>query len=106
MLGTCFSSHRLVAKVTVTCRLSVTAAFRPMFVEADMPALERAIQRKQMGCYGWEAQAARLLRPVRQQKSPLMLPIPGTANISHLEENMAAKIQFSPEEWKKIEAAG
>ncbi|MEY2492291.1 MAG: pyridoxine 4-dehydrogenase [Verrucomicrobiota bacterium] len=41
------------------------------------------------------------------QKSPVMLPIPGTANISHLEENMAAaKIQLSPEEWKKIEAAG
>jgi pyridoxine 4-dehydrogenase len=40
------------------------------------------------------------------QKSPVMLPIPGTANIAHLEQNMAAaKIQFSPEEWKKIEAA-
>jgi aryl-alcohol dehydrogenase-like predicted oxidoreductase len=40
------------------------------------------------------------------QKSPVMLPIPGTANIAHLEQNMAAaKIQLSPEEWKKIEAA-
>jgi pyridoxine 4-dehydrogenase len=40
-------------------------------------------------------------------KSPVMLPIPGTANIAHLEENMAAaKIQLTPEEWKKIEAAG
>jgi pyridoxine 4-dehydrogenase len=40
------------------------------------------------------------------QKSPVMLPIPGTANITHLEENMAAaKIQLSPEEWKKIEGA-
>ncbi len=40
------------------------------------------------------------------QKSLVMLPIPGTANIAHLEENMAAaKIQLSPEEWKKIEAA-
>src|SRR3954447_14515105 len=38
------------------------------------------------------------------QKSPVMLPIPGTANIAHLEENMAAtKIQLAPEEWKKIE---
>ncbi|MGI9115129.1 MAG: hypothetical protein DLM52_00700 [Chthoniobacterales bacterium] len=35
-----------------------------------------------------------------------MLPTPGTANLSHLEENMAAeKIQLSPEQWKKIEAA-
>jgi pyridoxine 4-dehydrogenase len=41
------------------------------------------------------------------QKSSVMLPIPGTANIAHLEENMAAaKIQLSPEEWKKIEGAG
>jgi pyridoxine 4-dehydrogenase len=41
------------------------------------------------------------------QKSPVMLPIPGTANISHLEENMAAaRIQLAPGEWKKIEAAG
>ena len=39
------------------------------------------------------------------QRSPVMLPIPGTANIAHLEENMAAaKIQFTPEDWKKIEA--
>jgi pyridoxine 4-dehydrogenase len=41
------------------------------------------------------------------EKSLVMLPIPGTANIAHLEENMAAaKIQLSPDEWKKIEVAG
>lgn len=40
------------------------------------------------------------------QKSSVMLPIPGTENIAHLEQNMAAaKIQLSPEEWQKIEAA-
>jgi len=39
------------------------------------------------------------------QRSPVMLPIPGTSSITHLEENMAAeKLQLSPEEWKKIEA--
>src|SRR5216110_1804857 len=38
------------------------------------------------------------------QKSPVMLPIPGTANIAHLEENMAAaKLQLSADEWKRIE---
>jgi len=38
------------------------------------------------------------------QKSQVMLPIPGTANIAHLEENMAAaKLQLTPEEWKEIE---
>jgi pyridoxine 4-dehydrogenase len=41
------------------------------------------------------------------QKSPVMLPIPGTANIAHLEENIAAtKIQLSAEEWKKIQGEG
>jgi pyridoxine 4-dehydrogenase len=40
------------------------------------------------------------------QKSPVMLPIPGTANIAHLEENMAAaKLQLSAEEWKTIESS-
>ncbi len=38
------------------------------------------------------------------QRSPVMLPIPGTANIAHLEENMAAtKIQLSSGDWKTIE---
>jgi aryl-alcohol dehydrogenase-like predicted oxidoreductase len=39
------------------------------------------------------------------QKSPVVLPIPGTANIAHLEDNMAAaKIQLTAEEWKEIES--
>ncbi len=38
-------------------------------------------------------------------RSPVMLPIPGTSSLAHLEENMAArKIQFSPEEWRTIDA--
>jgi aryl-alcohol dehydrogenase-like predicted oxidoreductase len=38
------------------------------------------------------------------QKSPVMLPIPGTANIAHLEQNMAAaKLQLSTDDWKRIE---
>jgi len=37
------------------------------------------------------------------QKSPVMLPIPGTSSLAHLQENMAAaKLQLSPEEWTKI----
>src|SRR5262245_64092522 len=39
------------------------------------------------------------------RRSPVMLPIPGTSSLAHLEENMAArKIQLSPEEWKTIDA--
>jgi len=39
------------------------------------------------------------------RRSPVMLPIPGTSSLAHLEENMAArKIELSPEEWKAIDA--
>src|SRR5947208_11098948 len=38
------------------------------------------------------------------QKSPVMLPIPGTSSLAHLEENMAAeKLQLTADDWKKIE---
>jgi pyridoxine 4-dehydrogenase len=38
--------------------------------------------------------------------SPVMLPIPGTSSVKHLEENIAAaKVHLSSEEWKAIESA-
>ena len=38
------------------------------------------------------------------RRSPVMLPIPGTSSLAHLEENMAAaKLQLTPEEWKTME---
>ena len=38
------------------------------------------------------------------QRSPVMLPIPGTSSLAHLEENMAAaKLKLTPEEWKAID---
>jgi aryl-alcohol dehydrogenase-like predicted oxidoreductase len=40
------------------------------------------------------------------QRSPVMLPIPGTSSLEHLEENVkAADITLTPEEWKEIESA-
>src|SRR5437868_15460855 len=37
------------------------------------------------------------------QRSPVMLPIPGTSNIQHLEDNVAAaKLKLTPEEWKTL----
>lgn len=37
-------------------------------------------------------------------RSSVMLPIPGTSSLAHLEENMAArKIQLSAEEWKAVD---
>ena len=39
-------------------------------------------------------------------RSPVMLPIPGTSKVAHLEENVAAAgIQIGPDEWAELEAA-
>src|SRR5438094_3361677 len=39
------------------------------------------------------------------ERSPVMLPIPGTSSVPHLEENItAAKLILRPEEWKAIDA--
>jgi pyridoxine 4-dehydrogenase len=38
--------------------------------------------------------------------SPVLIPIPGTSSVKHLEENMgASKLQLSAAEWKAIESA-
>jgi pyridoxine 4-dehydrogenase len=40
-------------------------------------------------------------------RSPVMLPIPGTSSVAHLEENVgAAGIRLSDEEWSELEKAG
>lgn len=39
-------------------------------------------------------------------RSPVMLPIPGTSKVQHLEENLAAaSLQIVPNEWAQLEAA-
>jgi pyridoxine 4-dehydrogenase len=39
------------------------------------------------------------------ERSPVMLPIPGTSSVPHLEENIAAaKLKLTPEEWEAIDA--
>src|SRR5262245_6249299 len=41
------------------------------------------------------------------QRSSVMLPIPGTSSLAHLEENVAAaKLKLTPEEWKTIDGLG
>jgi aryl-alcohol dehydrogenase-like predicted oxidoreductase len=40
------------------------------------------------------------------QRSPVMLPIPGTSKVAHLEQNIAAvNLKLSAEEWAEVEAA-
>jgi pyridoxine 4-dehydrogenase len=37
------------------------------------------------------------------ERSPVMLPIPGTSSLAHLEDNVAAaRLKLTPEEWKAI----
>ena len=39
-------------------------------------------------------------------RSPVMLPIPGTSNVEHLQQNIAAaSLAISPDEWDEIENA-
>ena len=39
-------------------------------------------------------------------RSPVMLPIPGTSSVAHLEENLkAADVTLSDVEWQDLEAA-
>jgi aryl-alcohol dehydrogenase-like predicted oxidoreductase len=40
------------------------------------------------------------------QRSPVMLPIPGTSTVAHLEENVAAtQLKLGRDEWTEVEAA-
>jgi len=37
-------------------------------------------------------------------RAPVILPIPGTSSVAHLEENMAAaKLKLTAEEWKRVD---
>jgi aryl-alcohol dehydrogenase-like predicted oxidoreductase len=39
-------------------------------------------------------------------RSPVLLPIPGTSKVAHLEENVAAaQVQLTADEWAEVEAA-
>lgn len=51
-----------------------------------------------------DATVAQLALAWLLHRSPVMLPIPGTSSIEHLEENVAAaKLKLSEEEWNRLE---
>lgn len=51
------------------------------------------------------ASAAQLSIAWLLQRSPVMIPIPGTSKIAHLEENVAAAgLKLSAEDWAEVEA--
>jgi aryl-alcohol dehydrogenase-like predicted oxidoreductase len=52
------------------------------------------------------ATVAQLMLAWLLERSPVMLPIPGTSKMAHLEENVAAAgLKLSKEEWGEVEAA-
>ena len=71
-------------------------------LKADHPsadALEQAVSR-------FGASVAQLSLAWLLHRSPVMLPIPGTSKIAHLEENIAAaELKLGDDEWMEIEAA-
>ena len=53
-----------------------------------------------------EASVSQLALAWLLHRSPVMLPIPGTSSVKHLEENTAAaSLKLKEEEWKEIEKA-
>jgi pyridoxine 4-dehydrogenase len=54
----------------------------------------------------YEATPAQLSLAWLLRRSPVMLPIPGTSKVQHLEENVAAaSLRIDPGEWAQLEAA-
>ena len=53
-----------------------------------------------------EATVAQLSIAWLLQKSPMMMPIPGTSTVAHLEENIAsARLRLSADDWAEVEKA-
>jgi pyridoxine 4-dehydrogenase len=54
----------------------------------------------------YDATPAQLSLAWLLHRSPVMLPIPGTSKVKHLEENIAAaSLKIGPDEWAQLEAA-
>lgn len=54
----------------------------------------------------YNATSAQLSLAWLLHRSPVMLPIPGTSKVQHLEENVAAaSLQIGPDEWAQLDAA-
>ena len=54
---------------------------------------------------GYHASVIQLALAWLLHRSPVMLPIPGTSSVAHLEENVAAaKLKLTAEDWKRVDA--
>jgi pyridoxine 4-dehydrogenase len=73
----------------------------PLGGRGDVEKLDRALAPE---AKHREATVAQLAIAWLLQRSPVMLPIPGTSSIAHLEENIgAAELRLTAEQWKQLE---
>jgi len=86
-------------QATVFCGIDVSAATLNAAVQQEDHRFEERIFDNSAS--GHKALIAWLLK-----RSPVMLPIPGTSKVSHLEQNMgAAQIQLSADEFASLDRA-
>jgi pyridoxine 4-dehydrogenase len=82
-------------------------AFIPWFPLAAGPLAAPDGPLAQLGAEHGNASPSQLALAWLLKRSPVMLPIPGTSSVAHLEENVAAaEITLSDEEFETLSAAG
>jgi pyridoxine 4-dehydrogenase len=82
-------------------------AFIPWFPLAAGPLAAPDGPLAQLGAEHGNASPSQLALAWLLKRSPVMLPIPGTSSVAHLEENVAAAaITLSDEEFERLSAAG
>jgi pyridoxine 4-dehydrogenase len=70
--------------------------------QAVSPALTRTLERM---AERQKLSVAQLSLAWLLRRSPVLLPIPGTSNRAHLEENVAAaSVNFDPDQWRELDA--
>ncbi|MFZ0302874.1 MAG: aldo/keto reductase [Terracidiphilus sp.] len=78
----------------------------PMAAGKPMRAGGEVAQRLAAIAARHRATVAQIMLAWLLDRSPVMLPIPGTSKVTHLEENVAAAgIKLNKEEWAEVEAA-
>ncbi|MFI9437316.1 MULTISPECIES: aldo/keto reductase [Streptosporangium] len=73
--------------------------WRPVHLAASAATAEIAAVAAELGATAAQVSLAWLLH-----RSPVVLPIPGTGSISHLEENVAAaELRLSDDQWRRLD---
>ena len=99
----------LTGTVTATTRFEASRDFRatvPRFAPDALPANMALVELVKTWARRKNATPAQLALAWLSARKPWIVPIPGTTNVAHLEENVAAaSISFSAAELKELDAA-